>query len=143
MGGLGTVLAITLGALQGTEADTAATKLVCGSVPEREDAAQLLGMNYCPDLRPTLAALIGDTQPDVRGEAAYSVGRLLVTDPSTLTNLLAGELAKKDGTLLPEGLIAGIYYRNGPLSTLGIEIAQHLTQHPSARIRKDAWGLLS
>ena len=42
-----------------------------------------------------------------------------------------------------EGLIAGIYYRNGPLSALGVEIAQHLTQHPSARIRKDAWGLLS
>ena len=143
MGSLGTVLAITLGALQGTEADTAATKLVCGSAPEREDAARLLGMNYCSDLRPTLAALIGDPQPDVRGEAACAVGRLLVTDPSTLINLLAWELAKKDGTLLPEGLIAGMYYRKGPLSTLGIEIAQHLTQHPSARIRKDAWGLLS
>lgn len=143
MGGLGTVLAITLGALQGPEADIEATKLVCGSAQEGEDGARLLGLNYCPSLQPTLAALIGHPQPDVRRQAACAVGQLLVTDPSTLINLLAWELAEKDGTLLPKGLIAGMHSRSGPLSTLATEIAQHLTQHPSARIRKDAWDLLS
>ena len=109
----------------------------------RQALTRLLGLNYCPSLRPTLAGLIGPPQPDVRLEAACAVGQLLVTDPSTLINLLAWELAKKDGTLLPEGLIAGMYQRQGPLSALGIEIAQHFTQHPSASIRKDAQGLLS
>ena len=142
-GGLGTALAITLGVLQGTEADIEATKLVCGAAQEREDAARLLGLNYCHSLRPTLATLIGHPQPHVRWEAACAVGRLLVTNPSTLIDLLAWEVAKKDGTLLPEGLIDGMCYRKGPLSTLGIEIAQHLTQHLSARIRKDALGLLN
>ncbi|MCQ3804573.1 MAG: DUF4365 domain-containing protein [Acidimicrobiia bacterium] len=135
IGGIGTVLAIAIGALSDAEAERQAIRLTYGSLQERRDVALLLGLNLCPNLQPILASQISDTHPDIRSAAARAVGRLSAANPNRALTTLTRELTARDGTLLPTELLIGLSEGDAPLSTIGIEVAQALQEHPSARIR--------
>ena len=142
IGGVGTLLAIALEVLHGDDADAAATALAFGSTQECQDISKLLSAGRCPALQPLLAALVANPHPDVRYEAGIAVGRVVVTAPTKPIQTLAWELAKRDGTWLPYALLVGMACGDPPLAGLGLEIAQHLQTHASARVRRAARRLL-
>ena len=142
IGGIGTLLGIGLGVLEGDDADAAATALAFGDTQQRRDIARLLGAGRCPALQPLLAALVVDPHPDVRHEAGIAVGRIVVITPTKPIHALAWELAKRDGTWLSSALLAGLACTDPPLAGTGEDIARHLQTHPSARVRRSASHLL-
>lgn len=142
IGGMGVLLAIAVGGLHGDDANAAATELAYGSSQERQDLASLLGLGYCPNIQPLLAALVGDPHFAVRRAAADAVGRLATTRPNEPINALAWKLAKDDGSVIPSVLLSGMSRTDLPLPTRGQQIAQHLLQHASARVRHMASHLL-
>ena len=142
VGGARVALAIATGAFDGDGADTAAAALACGSAREREDVAHLLGSGYCPHQQPILAAFINDRHARVRARAAHAVGRLANTSPATPTSQLARTIAHSGGTLLATWLLYGLSIRDAPLSDMGTEIVQHLSQHRSGRVRQLAARVL-
>ena len=135
MGGIGTVVAIGLGALDGGDAAAAFAKLAVGTPEERRDAAILLGWGLMADQQPMLAALSGDPHHEVRQEAAHAIGRLAAGDPTPQMGALAWVMARRDGILLPAALLAGLDAGETPAPDIAVDIAQHLRQHPSAIIR--------
>lgn len=135
VGGARVALAIAVGALGGDDADTAAAALACGSRREREDVAHLLGSGYCPNQQPILAALINEHAP-VRKRTSHAIGRLANSSPNKPTSQLARTIADSDGTLMVTWLLLGLSIRDAPLSDMGTEIAQQLSQHPSGRVRQ-------
>lgn len=116
IGGIGTLLGIALGGLEGDDADAAATALAFGDAQQRRDIARLLGTGSCPALRSMLAALVADPHPDVRYEAGVAIGRIVATAPTKPIRALAWELAKRDGTWLPSALLAGLACTDPPLA---------------------------
>jgi len=142
VGGARVALAIAVGALDGDEADTAAATLAFGSAREREDVAHLFGSGYCPLQQPILAALINDQHARVRARAAHAIGRLANIGPTKPTSQLARAIADRDGTLLVTWLLLGLSIRDAPLSDIGTEIAQQLSQHRSGRVRQLAARVL-
>lgn len=142
IGGIGTLLGIALGVLEGDNADAAATALAFGDKQQRRDIATLLGAGRCPALQPLLAALVGDPHPDVRYGAGIAVGRIVATTPTKPMRALAWELAKRDGAWLPSAVLAGLACTDPPITGTGAEIAQHLQTHASARVRRSASHLL-
>ena len=142
VGGARVALAIAVGALDGADADTAAAALACGSRREREDVAHLLGSGYCPRQQPILAALINDQHAPVRKRTAHAIGRLANTSPTKPTSKLARTIADSDGTLMVTWLLLGLSIRDVPLSEMGTEIAQQLSQHRSGRVRQLAARVL-
>ena len=136
VGGARVALAIAVGALDGADSDTAAAALACGSHREREDVAHLLGSGYCPHQQPILAALINDQHAPVRKRTAHAIGRLANTSPTKPTSQLARTIADSDGTLMVTWLLLGLSIRDAPLSEMGTEIAQQLSQHHSGRVRQ-------
>ena len=142
VGGARVALAIAVGALDGDDADTAAAALACGSRREREDIAHLLGSGYCPHQQPILAALINDQHAPVRKRTAHAIGRLANTSPTKPTSQLARTIADRDGTLMVTWLLLGLSIRDAPVSEMGTEIAQQLSQHRSGRVRQLAARVL-
>lgn len=145
MGGACTALSVALGALEGEDADSAVVALASGSPVEREDLAFLLGSRHCPSQHPILAALVNDLSPLTRRKASIAVGRLASAHTSETIQRLARELANRDGTWLPLGLLTGLAYDKAPGSPVGpfgAEIAQKLQQHRSGQVRRVARGLL-
>lgn len=142
IGGIGTLLRIALGVLEGDDADAAAAALAFGDTQQRRDIAKLLGAGRCPALQPLLAALVGDPNPDVRYEAGIAVGRTIAGTHTKPIHTLAWELAKKDGIWLPSALLTGLACTDPPLAGIGVEVAQHLGTHASARVRRSASRLL-
>lgn len=142
VGGAPIALAIAVGALDGDDADTAAAALACGSRREREDIAHLLGSGYSPRQQPILAALINDQHAPVRKRTAHALGRLANTSPTKPTSQLARTIADSDGTLMVTWLLLGLSIRDAPLSNMGTEIAQQLSQHRSGRVRQLAARVL-
>ncbi len=145
MGGVCTALSIALGALSGDDADSAAVALASGSPVEREDLATLLGSSHCPTQQPILAALVNDPNPLTRRKASMAVGRLASTGTSETIQRLAWELANRDGTWMPSGLLAGLAYDKSPRSPIGpsgVEIAQFLQRHGSGHVRRISRRLL-
>jgi len=136
VGGARVALAIAVGVLDGADADTAASALACGSRREREDVAHLLGSGYCPRQQPILAALINDQHAPVRKRTAHAIGRLAHTSPTKPASQLARTTADSDGTLMVTWLLLGLSTRDAPLSEMGTEIAQQLSQHRSGRVRQ-------
>ena len=102
----------------------------------REDVAHLLGSGYCPHQQPILAALINDQHAPVRKRTAHAIGRLANTSPTKPTSQLARTIADSDGTLMVTWLLLGLSIRDAPLSEMGTEIAQQLSQHHSGRVRQ-------
>ncbi|MCQ3810808.1 MAG: DUF4365 domain-containing protein [Acidimicrobiia bacterium] len=135
MGGIATVLAVGLGSLAGGDAATAMAKLAVGTPEQRRDAAILLGWGRVADQQPMLAVLAGDPHPEVRIETAWAIGRLAAGNPTPPLCVLAWEMARSDGILVPAALFAGLAASEGPESEIAVDIAQHLRQHPSAIIR--------
>ena len=142
IGGIGTLLGIALGELEGDDADVAATALAFGDTQQRRDIAKLLGAGRCHALQPLLAALVGDPNPDVRYEAGIAVGRIVAATHTKPIHTLAWELAKRDGTWLPSALLTGLACTDPPLAGTGEKIASHLQTHPSARVSRSASRLL-
>ena len=140
--GIETVLAISLGSLSGGDAVAAMAELASGTAEQRRYAARLLGWRQQTAQQPMLAALITDHHPLVRHEAAIAVGLLAASDPSTLNSTLAWTLARKDGILLPAGLLDGLTRNSNPATPLAADIAHHHRQHPSAIIRGWANNIL-
>ena len=136
VGGARVAVAIAVGALDGADADTEAAALACGSRREREDIAHLLGSGYCPHQQPILAALIRDPSAPVRKRTAHAIGRLANTSPTKPTSQLARTIADSDGTLMAMWLLLGLSIRDAPLSDIGTQIAQQLSQHRSGRVRQ-------
>lgn len=135
IGGIDSVLAVTVGTLVGDDAATAMAELVSGTPEQRRDAAMLLGWGQLPGQRPLLAALARDPHPIVRNQSALAIGRLAATDPSPPICALARDLARKDGVLTPSALLAGLARACTPSAPAALEIAQHLDNHPSAIVR--------
>lgn len=142
IGGMHVVVGIASGAIDGDDADAAATRLACGTPRERQDLALLLGSRHCPNMQAILAALVTDPDVKVRAEAARAVGKLADTNPIGPLSELAWALTRSNGTLLVSELINGLSRRDAPLSDLGVEIAQHLSRHDSARVRHRTGRLL-
>lgn len=141
IGGIGTVLAIAIGAVCGTDATDQATSLAYGSLRERQDLALLLGLGFCPNLQPILAAQATDSHPDIRHDTAVAVGRLIGNNQDAAVGALAWELAHKDGIMSPAGLLRGLSHAECLLPPVAMEIVHHLRQHPSAKIRRAATRL--
>ena len=135
IGGIDTVVAIGLGALDGGNAAAALAKLAVGTPEQRRDAAILLGWGLMADQQPMLAVLAGDPHHEVRNEAAHAIGRLAASDPTPQTHALAWEMARSKGILLPASLLSGLAADETPARDITVDIAQHLQQHPSAIIR--------
>lgn len=135
IGGIDSVLAVTVGTLTGDGAATAMAELVSGTPEQRRDAAMLLGWGQLPGHRLLLAALACDPHPIVRSQSALATGRLAASDPSPPICALARDLARKDGVLIPSALLAGLARACTPSAPVAIEIAQHLDNHPSAIVR--------
>ena len=142
IGGIETVLAISLGALSGGDAAAAMAELASGTAERRRSAAMLLGWGQQPAQQPMLAALIADHHPLVRHEAAIAVGLLAAADPTPPNSTLAWTLARKDGILLPAGVLSGLARNSEPANPLAADVARHLRQHPSAIIRRWATRIL-
>ena len=142
IGGMSVLLAVAIGTLCNDDASAAAAKLAHGSDRERQDLALLLGLGHCSALQPLLAALVGDRHTEVRSEAAYSVGRLLLTMPSNLLETLAWKLANDGGVALPLSLLGGMARADLQLPTVVRAIAEHLLPHPSAGVHRLADLLL-
>ena len=141
--GIGVAISIALGAVIGSDADTAIARLVSGPPQHRQNAALTLGSGYRPNMQPVLAALAGDTHFEVRRAAAEAVGKLTVVSPSAQIGELARHLATHRGTELPETLLIGLSQEDRPLSDIGVELAGHLARSPSARVRHRATHLLN
>lgn len=137
VGGIHVMLRIGLETIGSDQAAVEAAQLAFGSQRDREDAALLLGSGQCPANQPVLAALASDRRLSVRRAAATATGRLLSISPSPLTVSLAWKLAEDNGSDLPAALLHGIRQTGQP-TPRGTEIALHLRQHPSARIRRMA-----
>ena len=142
IGGTETVLAISLGALSGGNALAAMAELASGTAEQRRNAAMLVGWGQQPAQQAMLAALIADHQPLVRREAAIAVGLLAAADPTPPNSTLAWTLSRKDGILLPAGLLSGLARNSKPAAPLAADIARHHRQHPSAIIREWANKIL-
>ena len=135
VGGISVMLRIGFETIGGDQATAEAAQLAFGSRRDREDAALLLGSGQCPANQPILAALAADQRFSVRRAAATATGRLVSTNPSSLTTSLALKLAYDKGSGLSAALLDGIL-RTGQQTPVGAEIAQHYRRHPSARIRR-------
>ena len=135
------VLAIALGAVVAQEADAAVIRLALGSHQQRTNAAKLLGLGHCPGMRPVLTQLIRDPHPQVRLEAARSTGKLATRAPDALSAELMRHIARSNGMYLPRALLGGLSLGAPPPNDTSEELATHLQDHPSARIRHQA-GLL-
>ena len=142
MAGVEVVLAVALGAMAANEADTAVTQLALGSHQQRTNAAKLLGLGHCPGMRPILTQLIRDAHPPVRLEAARSIGKLAARAPDALSAGLARHVARSNGTYLPRALLGGLSLDSPALNATSEELATHLQDHPSARIRRQATLLI-
>ena len=142
MGGIATVLAIGLGALTGGDAATAMAKLAVGTPEQRRDAAILLGWGRVADQQPMLAVLAGDPHPEVRNETAWAIGLLAAGNPTPPLCVLAWEMARSDGILVPAAVLAGLAASERPAPEIALDIAEHLQQHPSAIIRNRAHRIL-
>ena len=141
MAGVDIIVAVAFGAVDASEADAAATRLVLGSHQQRTNAAKLLGLGHCPGMRPVLTQLIRDPHPPVRLEAARSIGKLAARTPDALSAELARHVAGSNGMYLPRALLGGLSLDSPPLNDTSEELATHLQDHRSARIRRLA-GLL-
>ena len=141
MAGVDVIVAVAFGAVAADEADAAVTQLVLGSPQQRTNAAKLLGLGHCPGMRPVLIQLIHDPHPPVRLEAARSIGKLAARTPDALPAELARHVARSNGMYLPRALLGGLSLDSPPLNDTSEELATHLREHPSARIRRQA-GLL-
>lgn len=137
VGGIHTMLRIGFEVVTGDQAAAEAAQLAFGSQRDREDAALLLGSGQCPANQPILAALAADQSFSVRRAAATATGRLIATDPNPLNVTLARRLAEDKGSDLPGALLGGILQTGQP-TPAGAEIARHLREHLSARIRRMA-----
>ena len=142
LGGMGTALAISIGAMDEETANLEAVKHSMGTPQQRSDAALLLGLSYCPHLQPALAALVNDDHHYVRATAAEAIGTLLITMQTSIIQELARKVANSDGMLLPSALLAGMRNADAQLPPIGIEFATALQQHASAQIRRYAHRLL-
>ena len=138
MAGVDVVLAVALGAMAADEADAAVTQLALGSHQQRTNAAKLLGLGHCRGMRPILTQLIRDAHPPVRLEAARSIGKLAARTPDALPAELARHVALSNGMYLPRALLGGLSLDSPPLNDTSEELATHLQDHPSARIRRQA-----
>ena len=141
MAGADIIVAVALGAMDLDEADAAVTQLSLGSHQQRENAAKLLGLGHCPGMRAILTQLIRDPHPPVRLEAARSIGKLAARTPDALSAELARHVALSNGMYLPRALLGGLSLDSAPLNDTSEELATHLQDHLSARIRRQA-GLL-
>ena len=135
MAGADILVAVALDAMDADEADTAVTQLALGSHQQRINAARLLGLGHCPGMRPILTQLIRDPHPPVRFETARSIGKLAARTSGALPAQLARHVARSDGLYLPSALLGGLALDSPPLNDTSEEIATHLQDHPSARIR--------
>ena len=138
MAGVEIIVAAALGAMDADEADAAVTRLALGSHQQRTNAAKLLGLGHCSGMRPVLIHLIRDPRPQVRLEAARSIGRLAARTPDALAAELARHVASSNGMYLPRALLAGLSIDSPLLNGTSEELAAHLQDHPSARIRWQA-----
>ena len=132
------VLAVALGAMAADETETAVTQLALGSHQQRTNAAKLLGLGHCPGMRLVFTQLIRDPDPPVRLEAARSIGKLVARTPDALLAHLARHVARSTGLYLPSALLGGLSFDSPPLNDTSQELATHLQDHPSARIRRQA-----
>ena len=142
LGGMGTALAISIGEMDEDTAYLEAARLSLGTPQQRSDAAWLLGLGYCPDLQPVLAALLNDEHHYVRSTAAGAIGRLLITEQTSMIRELARKVANSDGMLLPSALLNGMRNGDAQLSPIMIELTTSLQDHASAQIRHYAHRLL-
>ena len=142
MGGINTVLAIGFGALVGGDAAAAMAKLAVGTPEQRRDAAILMGWGRVADQQPMLAVLAGDPHPEVRNETAWAIGRLAARDLTSQMCVLAWEMARSDGILVPAAVLAGLDANEAPAPEMAVGIAQHLQQHSSAIIRNRTHRIL-
>ena len=142
MAGADIIVAVALGAVDADEADAAVTRLALGSHQQRTNAAKLLGLEHCPGMRPILTQLIRDPHRPVRLEAARSIGKLAARTPDAPTAELARHVAHSTGMYLPRGLLGGLSLDSPPLNDTSEELATHLQDHPSARIRRQATLLI-
>ena len=142
MAGADIVVAVALGAINADEADSAVTRLALGSRQHRTNAALLLGLGYCPCMRPILTQLIHDPHPLVRLEAALSIGKLVARTSDMLTAKLARHVAHSNSVYLPNKLISGLFFDPPPLNDTSEELVTHLQGHPAARIRRRAEDLM-
>lgn len=138
MAGVDIVLAVALDAVDAHEANAAVIRLALGSEPQRTNAAKLLGLGRCPEMRPVLTQLIRDPHPPVRHEAARNVGKLIARAPDALLAALARDVAHSNGMHLPGALLAGLALDSPELNPTSGELATHLQRHPSALIRYQA-----
>ena len=141
--GIGVAISIAIDVISGDDADTAIAKLASGSPQQRQDVALLLGSGHRPNMQPVLAALAGDARFDVRRAAAEAVGKLAAANPSPQIIEVARRLAADQGTELPETLLIGMAQHNQLISDVSVDIAQQLSQSPSARARDSAKYLLN
>ena len=142
MAGVDMVLAVALDAVDAHEANAAVTRLALGSEPQRNNAAKLLGLGHCLEMRPILTQLIRDPHPPIRHEAARNVGKLVARAPDAVLAALARDVAHSNGMQLPRGLLAGLALDSLELNPTSGELATHLQHHPSALIRHAARRLL-
>ncbi|MXV89819.1 MAG: DUF4365 domain-containing protein [Acidimicrobiia bacterium] len=138
MAGVDIIVAAALGAMGADEADAAVTRLALGSHQQRTNATKLLGLGHCPEMRPVLTHLIRDPSPQVRLEAARSIGSLAARTPDALAAELARHVASTDGLYLPRALLGGLSADSPLLNDTSEELVADLQEHPSARIRWQA-----
>ena len=141
--GIGVAISIALDAITGSDADTAMAKLAGGSPQHRQNVALVLGSGHRPNMQPILAGLVGAARYDVRRPAAEAVGKLTAGNPSPQIGELARRVAADRGTELPAALLVGLAQQDQPISDVGLEVTQQLSQSPSARVRHGAKGLLN
>jgi len=137
IGGIGTLLAIAIGAIDGADADTAVARLAFGSEQQRQDSAMIIGAGRSPRMEAVLAALAADPQSSVRRASANAVGRLMAAGADSPIPAIAEALAGDGSVLIPSALLGGLSH-GVPLAreSLGCELAQRLTLHASARVRR-------
>ena len=138
MAGVDVVLAVALGTMDVDETETAVTQLALGSHQQRTNAAKLLGLGHCPGMRPIFTQLIRDPHPRVRLAAARSIGKLTAQTLDALPAQLARHIARSNGMYLPSALLGGLSIDSPPLNDTSEELATHLQDHPSARVRRQA-----
>jgi hypothetical protein len=144
IGGLGVSLAVAVGSITGSTAEAEVAQLVLGRRKERSDAAALLGLGWCEPLRPLLTTLIGDVDFEVRGAAAYTIGRLAASEPKdALMITLAERVAKDGGVVMPLALVNGVTAAGRAPDGQLRDLVRYLEPHPAATVRAAARKLVT
>jgi hypothetical protein len=137
-------LRIALGLLDDDAVVVEAVGMLASGVPQqRQQVAALLGLGAPPVLSFVLPALLGDSEENVRSEAAFTLGAVWRSHPQdTVLTALGRAVCVSPGRLMPLNLLAGLGRdATTPLTPNLTDVIGALRNHPSSIVRRRATAL--